>query len=150
MCSIRFRKKLRRLRVTIGRMMVGVAIAALILVVAKTVFIDNQPVDFLKVAVSILDGKHSTIYAEGFREWKFRTIRVGMPMREVEEIMGPPLYKGRWHVTVPGQPVTPGEGPLDDFWSYTRAGMVRGNYWQRQVYFRNGVVHSTEAGYYMD
>jgi hypothetical protein len=143
------RHKTRRLRLTIGRMMVAVAIIALILLAAKFVFIDNQPRDFLFVALSILDGKHSTVYAEGFREWKFRAIRAGMSMREVEEIMGPPLEKGRWIVGAPGQPAST-NGPEDDYWGYTAAGKVRGNYWQRQVFFRNGVVHSTEARYYLD
>jgi hypothetical protein len=119
------------------------------MVVSKTLFIDNQPRDFLFVALSLLDGRHSTIYADGYSETSFRSIRVRMPMREVEVIMGPPLYKGQWIVGVPSQPAST-DGPQDDFWSYTRAGKVRGNYWRRRVFFRNGIVHSTESSYYMD
>ena len=138
-----------RLRVTISRMMIAVAVAALILVVAKIVFIDNHPADFLKVGISILDGKHSTIYATGYSESNFRAIRVGMTARRVEKVMGLPLDKGRWIIGVPGQPATT-NGPEDEYWDYTAAGKLRGNYWQRRVFFRNGVVQSTEAGYYMD
>jgi hypothetical protein len=142
-------RKSPRMRFTIRRMMVMVAIAALVLVVVKTLFIDIRPRDLLIVAISLLDGSHSTIYADGYSESSFRSIRVGMPMCEVEVIMGPPLYKGQWIVGVPGQPVLL-DGPRDDYWSYTRAGKVRGDYWQRQVFFRNGIVHSTESSYYMD
>jgi hypothetical protein len=142
-------RKSPRMRFTIRRMMVGVAIVAVIMVVSKTLFIDNQPTDFLFVALSLLDGSHSTIYAGGYSESSFRSIRVGMPMCDVEVIMGPPLYKGQWIVGVPGQPAST-DGPQDDFWSYTAAGKVRGNYWQRRVFFRNGIVHRTDSSYYMD
>ena len=39
------------------------------------------------------DGEY-TVYADGYSESKFRSIRVGMTVRQVEEIMGPPLMKG--------------------------------------------------------
>ena len=40
-------RKSPRMRFTIRRMMVGVAIVAVIMVVSKTLFIDNQPTDYL-------------------------------------------------------------------------------------------------------
>jgi hypothetical protein len=54
-------RKSPRMRFTSRRMMVGVAIVAVIMVVSKTLFIDNQPTDFLFVALSLLDGSQSVL-----------------------------------------------------------------------------------------
>ena len=86
-----------RLRFTVRRMMVAVAIAGIVLAFAKTLFIDNRPTDILFAAISALEG-HSTVYAKGYSESKFRATRVGMTVRQVEDIMGPPLERGQWHV----------------------------------------------------
>jgi hypothetical protein len=128
---------------------VVVAVAILALAGAKTLFIDNRPRDVLFAAISALDGDF-TVYAEGYRESGFRSLRVGMTARQVEDVMGPPLSVGRWQEPVPGQPITPGAGPLNDLWSYTRAGKARGNYWQREVWFKDGVVYSIEISFYLD
>jgi hypothetical protein len=139
-----------RLRFTVRRMMFAVAIAAIVLAFAKILFIDNRPIHILLAAISALDG-HFTVYAKGFSESKFRSLRVGMTVRQVEEIMGPPLATGKWQVPDGrGGPVTPGEGDLDNFWNYTRAGKVRGNFWSREVLFRNGLVDRIESTYYLD
>jgi hypothetical protein len=73
-----------------------------------------------------------------------------MTVRQVEEIMGPPLSVGQWQEPIAGQPITPGEGPLHDLWRCTRAGKPMGDYWQREVWFKDGVVHSIESGIYVD
>ncbi len=71
-------------------MMVVVAIAGIVLAFAKYLFIDNRPGDILAAAIAALDG-HYTVYAKGYSESKFRSLRVGMTARQVEDIMGPPL-----------------------------------------------------------
>jgi hypothetical protein len=87
----------------------------------------------------------------GYSESKFRALRVGMTARQVEHIMGPPLARGQWQVPDGrGGPVTVGEGELDDLWYYTRAGKVRGNFWRREVWFRNGAVYTIDSTYYLD
>ncbi len=129
--------------------MVAVAITGITLGLAKFLFIDNRPLDILLWALSSLAG-HSTVYAEGYEESKFRSIGLGMTIRQVEDIMGTPLEKGRWFVSDGGGPVTPGIGVLDDIWHYTQAGKTRGNYWQRQVYFRDGRVYKLDRTYYVD
>jgi hypothetical protein len=144
--------RLPRLRFTLSRMMVAVAVAGIVLAFAKFLFIDNRPIDILIAAISALDG-HSTVYSEGYSESKFRSLRLGMTARQVEDIVGPALERGHWmdsRDTGAGQPTTPGEGNLSDLWYYTRAGKARGNYWRREVWFRDGVVYRTDSTYYLD
>ena len=141
-----------RLRITIRRMMVMVAVAGIVLAVAKFLFIDNRPTDILFAALSALEG-HSTVYAEGYSESKFRSLRVGMAAQQVADALGPPLVRGRWMNTGDagmGQPITPEEGTRSDVRYYTGPGRARGNYWRREVWFRNGVVYRTDGTYYQD
>ena len=138
-----------RPQVTVRRMMVAVAIAGIGLAFAKFLFIDNRPADILFAAISALEGR-STVYAKKYSESKFRSLRVGMTVRQVEDIMGPPLETGHWQVPSGSGPTTPGDGPLDDLWYYTRAGKALGNYWRREVWFRNGLVDSTDSTSYLD
>ncbi len=141
-----------RLQVTVRRMMIAIAVAGIVVAVARFLFIDNRPTDILFAAVSALEG-HSTVYAGGYSESKFRSLRVGMTSPQFEDIMGPPMEKGHWYDVgdaAVGQPVTPGEGIESDVWCYTRAGKARGNYWQREVWFPNGVLYRTERIYYVD
>ena len=146
---------MRRLgmRFRVRRIMVLVAIVGVVLALAKYFFIENRPRDILAAALGALDGEY-TVYAEGFSEYSFRSIRVGMSIRQVEAIMGPPLKKGQWQVPSGSGPVTPGVGPLDDTWYYTRGGKhVPGrmaSYWRRDVFFRNGVVCSVDSTYLHD
>ncbi len=130
-------------------MMVAVALAGVVLAFAKALFIDNRTRDILFATISALEG-HLTVYAKGYCESKFRSLRVGMTVRQVEDIMGPPLKRGQWMVPAGNGPITPGEGILDDLWYYTDGGKARGNYWRREVWFRDGVVRSTESTYYRD
>lgn len=143
---------MRRLRprFTIRRILVAVAIAAIVMAFARALFIDNRPSDILFAAISALEW-HFTVYAKGYSESRFRSLRVGMTVREVEDIMGPPLATGKWQVPDGrGGPVTAGQGELDNLWYYTRAGKVRGNLWRREVWYRNGVVDSVDGTYYLD
>jgi hypothetical protein len=136
-------------RRTIRRMMVGIAIAGIALAVAKSFFIDNRPRDLLFAAISALEG-HSTVYAPGYSESGFRSLRAGMTARQVEEILGPPLVISQWFDPPPGRPTVPGEGTPGVVWSYTRPRKARGNYWLRWVFFRDGLVHGTETTYWVD
>src|SRR4051794_22008714 len=109
------------LRVTVRRMMLGVAIAGIVLAFARCLFIDNRPGDIPAAAIAALDG-HYTLYAKGYSESRFRSLRVGMRTRQVEDILGPPLEKGKWQVPNGSGPITPGGGILDEIWYYTRGG----------------------------
>jgi hypothetical protein len=133
--------------------MAVVAIVGVVLALAKYFFIDNRPWDILAAALGALDG-HYTVYAEGYSESRFRSIRVEMRVRQVEEIMGPPLEKGQWQVPNGSGPVTIGVGPLDDIWYYARGGkhvqQGTASHWQRAVLFRNGVVWGTDSTYWLD
>jgi hypothetical protein len=138
-----------RTRVTIRRMMAAIAVAAIVLALAKSLFIDDRPRDVLAAAISALDGE-STVYAGGYSESKFRSLRVGMTARQVEDVMGPPLARGRWMDSDASRPATPGEGIPNDIWYYTRAGKAGGNYWRRDVWFRDGLVHEMDGTFYLD
>jgi hypothetical protein len=133
--------------------MVAVAIAAIALAITKYVFIDNRSRDILPATIAALDG-HYTVYSKRYGESKFRSIRVEMTVRQVEDIMGPPLEKGPWMVPTGSGPVTVEKGPLDDIWYYTRGGKHvqhdTASHWLRSVYFRNGVVCETDSTYYLD
>ena len=63
------------LRFRVRRIMVLVAIVAVVLALAKYFFIENRPRDILAAALGALGGEY-TVYAEGFSEYSFRTIRV--------------------------------------------------------------------------
>jgi hypothetical protein len=130
-------------------MLASVLAFALILTGIKHVLIDNRPRDILLAMLSGLFG-HTTIYARGYSESKFRSLRVGMSPRKVEEILGPPVAKGQWQEPIPGQPITPGKGPLDELWRYSRSEKPMGNYWEREVWFKDGVVHCLKREYYVD
>jgi hypothetical protein len=144
-----------RFRFTVRRMMVAVTIAGIVLAVAKTIFIDNRPLDVLIATLSALDGDF-TVYADGFNESRFRSLRVGMTARQVEIIMGPPLARGQWQDSGGSGPITPGVGTLEDLWRYSRAGRApragnaTANYWRREVWFRGGAVYSIDRTYYVD
>jgi outer membrane protein assembly factor BamE (lipoprotein component of BamABCDE complex) len=142
----------RRLRVRIRRMMVAVAIAGIMLAVAKFLFIDNRPIDILFAAISAVGGDF-TVYAKGYSESNFHSVRVGMTTAEVQDAMGPPLSRGHWVETA-----SPSAGKVDvsasridnDIWYYTSAGKAGGSFWLRAVQFRNGVVHCKDRTFYMD
>lgn len=139
---------LPRMRLTVRRLMITVAAAGSLSAFAKFLFIENRPIDILMAAISA-PGGHFTVYANGYSESKFRSLRVGMTARQVEDIMGPPLGRGQWQDVSGGGPTTPVAGTLEDYWAYSRAGRAprlgnaSGNYWKRAVMFRNGSVDST-------
>ncbi len=141
--------RLPRPRASFRRAMIAIAVLGIVLASARLWFIDNNPRDVLFASISALEG-HYTIYSEVYRESRFRSLRAGMTARQVEDIMGPPLAKGRWMAADGGGPTTTEGGTLHDLWHYTRAGKSRGNYWRREVWFRDGLVYATDRSYYLD
>lgn len=115
----------------------------------KYLFIDNRPLDVLLAAVSTLDGEF-TVYRDGFRESAFRSLRVGMTARQVEDIMGPSLDVGQWSETLQVQPLLLEVGRSHASWGYTRPGRPMGDYWRREVWFKDGAVHHLERGFHVD
>jgi hypothetical protein len=61
-----------------------------------------------------------TVYADGYSEKRFQSIKVGMKMAEVDSIMGPPLRRGTW-------------GDLRPVWFYSDQRNVSDNFWRRWV-----------------
>jgi hypothetical protein len=142
-----------RVRFKVRSMMVAVAIAGVVVAFTKYLCIDNRPADVLAAAIGALDGEY-TVYANGYSESKFRSIRVGMTVRQVEAIMGPPLMKGLWQVPNGSGPFTPGVDPLHEVWHYARGGKHvqyrTASHWRRAVLFRYTVVWRTDSTYYID
>ncbi len=66
-----------------------------------------------------------------------------MSARQVEEIMGPPLWRIADNWKAPGN-------LEDEVWYYTRAGKPFGNYWSRKVWFRDGKVYKIDASFLVD
>ena len=80
-------KAMKRLgvRFRIRRIMVLVAIVGVVLALAKFFFIENRPREILAATFTALNGEY-TVYADGYSEYSLRSIRVGMSIRQVEEI----------------------------------------------------------------
>jgi hypothetical protein len=117
--------RIPRARLTMRRMMIGVAALGGVLGAIRFVFIDHSPDQLL---ASVFLGE-STVYAKGYSEPRFRTLRIGMTASQVEAIMGPPLWKG----------THPSFG-LPHAWFYTDHHDVTANYKRRWVAFQNGRV----------
>ncbi len=136
-------------RIGVGALLVGL-VGWLLIVGTKSLFIDNSPSDVFFATICRFDGDF-TVYAPGYREARFRSLRLGMTSAEVEATVGPPLTIGQWQVTPSGQPITPGADPLEPMWHYSRAGKLRqGSYWRREVWFRGGVVSQIVDGFHVD
>ncbi|MHB1558574.1 MAG: hypothetical protein ACYC61_14045 [Isosphaeraceae bacterium] len=142
-----------RLHFRLRRMMVAVAVVGIVLSCVKYAIVDNRPRDVVAAALASVDG-YDTLYAEGYNESSFGSLRVGMTARQVEEIMGPPLARGEYH-SVPGAgPIAPGQGQSGEYWSYARGGKHAEHgktyYWKRDVYFRKGVVSDIDRTFSID
>ena len=136
-------------RFKIGYLILTLMVGWLAVEVVRSTLIDNSPRDLLFAALSKLDGDF-TVYAPGYRESNFRAIRIGMTQAEVEAIMGSPLEVSEWQEGAPGQPIEMGVGRLQPRWSYSRSGKRLGNYWRRELFFKDGVVHWLESEFYLD
>lgn len=132
----------RAMRVTLMQVTTAVTIIGMVLALVRVSCIDNRPRDFLMCAVCTLAG-HSTVYSKGYSESAFLSMRIGMTPRQVEDLLGPPLSQSVWYVNIIG-------GPVEPVWSYSRPGKRFGDYWLRQVYFKDGIVHHIDRTYYID
>ncbi len=84
-----------------------------------------------------------TVYAPGYRESRFRKVRIGMTPNEVESILSRPIRKDstsqRW-------------APCEN-WIYSEPpppGTLGDNYWRRWVLFEDGKVSVVVDDYYED
>jgi hypothetical protein len=119
----------------------AVALCGLVSAFARYISVDNSPEELLRCTISAIEGE-LTVYTIGYKEFKFRSLRVGMTVSQVEDIMGPPLARSEW-ARIPGNP----EG---DVWSYTRPYKPHGDYWTRGVFFRDGIISYIQSEYYTD
>jgi hypothetical protein len=125
--------RLPRVRFTVRQMMVVVAALGIILTLARYVFIEDSPDQLL---AGILH-PHSTVYASGYNESRFRSIRIGMGTSQVERLVGSPLERRpAWW------------SPGDDLWLYTRGRTSTSR--RRWVVFRNGKVVAVINDFYVD
>ncbi len=95
------------------RAMIVLAVALLTIVVAN--------LNIRESLIAWLLGEE-TVYAEGYSERKFASIKVGATTAEVLSIMGPPLRRGAW-----------GDSP--QVWFYTNQRTATDNYWRRWLVF---------------
>ena len=122
-----------RVRFTVHRMMVVVAALGIVLTLTRYVFIEDSP-DQL---IAALLHPRSTVYASGYNESRFRAIRIGMAVSQVESLVGSPLER---------RPAWWSSG--DDLWLYTRGRTSTGR--RRWVVFRNGKVVEVINDFYVD
>jgi hypothetical protein len=80
-----------------------------------------------------------TVYAPGYSESRFNSIRHGMTINDVEMMMGKPLKK------MPGRLFG-----VDDVWAYSDRPNPRANYQRRWVVFRNGIVIEKLKDFWVD
>jgi hypothetical protein len=79
----------------------------------------------------------STVYARRYSESKFRSVRVGMTVRQVEAILGPPLRRGRCYA-------------FDDVSEYSDQRTVTENFRRRWVVWRAGEVERVINDFFAD
>lgn len=91
----------------------------------------------LAVVLPLYRAMHWTIYAPGFDEGRFSTVRVGMAVDEVEALMGPPLR--RW--------------PFDsttEIWAYTDQGTYTSGYHRRWIFVEDDSIRRVDSYYFND
>ena len=122
-----------RVRFTVRRMMVVVAALGILLTLVRYVFIEDSPDQLLAAILH----PHSTAYAPGYNESRFRAVRIGMATSQVERLAGSPLER------------RPAWWPAgDDLWLYTRGRTSTGR--RRWVVFRKGKVVEVINNFYVD
>lgn len=106
-------------------------VALLTLLVAVHFFL----LDGLDGELCALMFQEDTVYAKGYSDWRFRMVKVGMNMHEVESLIGPPL--GGWD----------GGGWFTQRWSMSAHDS---HYRFRAINFTNGRVAGKQTGFYVD
>jgi hypothetical protein len=123
----------RQRHLTVGTLMIIVAWIGIHVATFRALFSSDQFFGF------------STIYAEGFSESRFITLRVGMSRGDVEAIVGRPLRKVPWNESYPPP------GPHDnEMWHYSDQRDDTANFHRRWVYFENGKVVEIINDFWVD
>jgi hypothetical protein len=78
-----------------------------------------------------------TYYSARFNEGKFKTLRPGMPVAELEAIIGPPLEK------VPQR-----DGLV--LWAYSKRDDVTCSFWRRWVFVKDEKIESIDCDYWQE
>jgi hypothetical protein len=129
-----------RARLTVRQLVAAVAISVALLAFLRQQLFYGTPGDLMKWIVCAVDG-HRTVYAKGYSESAFRSLRLGMTDHQVGDVLGPPLRREEWYAP---------DGAFEQYWVYTRPSKTMGSYWRREVEFRDGVVSYIRAYYYVD
>jgi outer membrane protein assembly factor BamE (lipoprotein component of BamABCDE complex) len=109
----------RTARIEIQRKFVLLAFASTVVIsgiLLTTVILNKNIKDLMK---SLLLGE-ATVYANGFSDYKFRSIKVGMKTADLRSVMGPPLKRAPW-------------GSFPEVWFYTDQRTITDNFWRRWV-----------------
>lgn len=112
--------RLPRVRLTVRRTMIVIALVGLATFAIREVFFAN------------------TVYSPGYSDSRFRQIRVGMTTAQVEGLMGPPLEMIPWS-----------EQGLE-IWCYSKKPSGRGDYWRRDLFVKGGRVCQILDMYWFD
>ncbi len=118
---------LSRPRLTVRRMMIGVACLGLGL--AGTRFVLRE---------LPFGGGLGTIYSKDYDETKFCSLRAGMSAREIESIMGHPLKKVQF------------TGDDHELCYYSDQTNAVSSFWRRWVYVRQGKATEIINDYWID
>jgi hypothetical protein len=114
--------RLPRVRFTVRRMMMAVAVIGLCCYLAER----------------LIHGFEDTVYADGYSEQRFTTISIGMTTNQVQAIMGAPIRKNSWV-----------DGGDIELWRYSDS-PGDGNCWRRWVFFKNGKVYWIDSRFWLD
>jgi hypothetical protein len=114
--------RLPRVRFTIRRMMIAVAVVGLCFALAER----------------LIHGFEDTAYADGYSEQKFLNLVIGMTTHEVRSLMGAPIRLSSW-----------ADGGDVELWEYS-VSPSGGNCWRRWVFFRNGRVYEIDCRFWVD
>jgi hypothetical protein len=130
----------QRRQVSLRIAVAAIAVCAGAFALARHLLVEIGPANLMKAALASAAG-HSTVYATGYSESGFRSIRVGMTASRVEERLGSPLSR---------ETLAVGHGSQEESWQYSRPSKLHGCHWQRIIFFRDGIVNYIETDYYVD
>jgi hypothetical protein len=80
-----------------------------------------------------------TIYSKGYSEDHFQMLRIGMTAKQVESILGPPLWK-----------IPRSDDEVVEIWEYSGPPHDEANYWRRWVFIGNGRVEAVVSDFWID
>jgi outer membrane protein assembly factor BamE (lipoprotein component of BamABCDE complex) len=86
----------------------------------------------------LIKGFEDSVYAVGYSEPDFLSLKNGMTKPQVQAIMGDPKAKNSWI-----------DGGEVELWMYSIS-PSDGNFWRRWVFFRNGRIYWIDCRFYVD